>query len=84
MNRKEQALQDLQILSHYKRFLADTMALTGLDFYTISSFVRRYENRCHRIAQKMLASAKGRPNSQPTSNPAPVDLPKQLELRFEE
>lgn len=79
MNRKEQALQDLQILPHYKRFLADTMSLTGLDFCTIASFVRRYENRCHRIAQKMLANAQDRPNSQPSSNPAPADLPKQLE-----
>lgn len=58
MNRKEQALQDLQILPHYKRFLADTMALTGLDLITVTSFVRRYENRCHRIGQNLLKSLK--------------------------
>ena len=58
MNRKEQALQDLQILPHYKRFLADTMALTGFDLITITSFVRRYENRCHRIEQDLLKSLK--------------------------
>lgn len=58
MNRKEQALQDLQILLHYKRFLADTMALTGLDISIITSFVRRYENRCHRTQQILLKSLK--------------------------
>ena len=56
MNRKEQALQDLQIMPHYKRFLADTMAFTGLDISTITSFVRRYENRCHRTEQNLLKS----------------------------
>lgn len=60
MNRKEQALQDLQILSHYKRFLADTMAFTGLDISTITSFVRRFENRSHRIEQNLLKSLRKR------------------------
>lgn len=60
MNRKEQALQDLQILPYYKRFLADTMALTGLDISIITCFVRRYENRCHRIEQNLLKSLRKR------------------------
>ena len=46
---------------------------------TVTLPIEEYEERM----QRMLAMSV-RPNSMPTSNPAPVDLPRQLELEFVE
>lgn len=44
----------MQILHHYKRFLARTMKETGLDLDTICNFVRRWENRCYKTQRELL------------------------------